>query len=122
MRNTLTCGGLEDELVQGDALAAGLGDSRAGSLGEAESSNSELGNFVNSLVISHSGDNHGGALAAKLDAPITYVLVPRCLINLESETGALLVRDETSLRRTVLENPEPVLRDRNLKSLTSKWW
>ena len=61
---------MEDELVQGDALAAGLGDSRAGSLGEAQSSNSELGDFVNSLVISHGGHDHGGAFAAKSDAPL----------------------------------------------------
>ena len=41
---------------------------------------------------------------------------------MESETGALFVRDDTSLRSTVFEKPEPVLRDRNLKSLTSRWW
>jgi hypothetical protein len=49
-------------------------------------------------------------------------LLFRCLINLESETGVLLTLEETSLRRTVLEKPESVLRDRNLKSFTSRWW
>ena len=56
---------MEDELVQGDALATGLRDSCASSLGEAQSSYSELGDFVNSLVISHSGNDYGGALTAK---------------------------------------------------------
>lgn len=112
---------MEDELVQGDALATGLRNSCASRFGKAQSSNSELGNFINSLVISHSSNDYGGALAKKSkNALSTYVLVPRCLINLESETGALFVRDETSRRRTVFENPDPVLRDRNLKSLTSK--
>jgi len=41
---------------------------------------------------------------------------------LESETGHLVVLDETSLRRTVFEKPDPVLRDKNLNNLTSKWW
>jgi len=54
------------------------------------------------------------------NAPNTYNLLFRCLINLESETGVLLTLDDTSLRSTVLENPESVLRCRNLKSLTSK--
>merc|ERR1719242_1715882 len=45
---------------------------------------------------------------------------PRCLIILVSESGGLLTLDETSLRRTVLQNLESVLLERNLKSLTRR--
>ena len=118
----LTSGRLQNQLVQGHALAAGLGDSGASSFSEAQSSNVELGDVVNSLVISHSRHDNGSAVAEGSNAPITYNLLFRCLINLESETGVLLTLEETSLRRTVLEKPESVLRDRNLKSFTSRWW
>merc|ERR550539_394526 len=39
---------------------------------------------------------------------------PRCFTSLVRERGGLLTLDETSLRRTVLQNLESVLLDKNL--------
>ena len=60
-----TCGGLEHELVESHALAASFGDSGTGSLSEAESRDSQLGYFINSLIISHSSDDDNSAVSAK---------------------------------------------------------
>ena len=50
-----------NELVKSHASAAGLGDARAGSLGELESGDLEaLGEIKKTLVVSDSGDNNGG--------------------------------------------------------------
>jgi hypothetical protein len=54
---------LHDQFVKSKALAAGLGDSGASSLGEAESGNSDLGNFKNSLIISDSADDNGDSVS-----------------------------------------------------------
>ena len=53
-----TSGGLHDEFVKSEAFAAGLGDSGAGSFGEAESGDSQLGAVKDSLVISDGGDGN----------------------------------------------------------------
>lgn len=58
-----TCGGLEHELVEGHALATGFGDSGTSSLSEAESRNSQLWYFINSLIISHSSDDDHSAVS-----------------------------------------------------------
>ena len=47
---------------------------------------------------------------------VRLVLSPRCLTSLLSETGGLMVLEATSLLRTVLQNLESVLLERNLKS------
>ena len=46
----------------------------------------------------------------------TYVLSPRCLTNLLSDTGGLLVLEATSLLKMVLQKLDSVLLERNLKS------
>lgn len=62
-KGELTSGGLHDELVKSEALAAGLGDSGASSLSEAERGNSELGDFKNSLIISDSANDNGDSVS-----------------------------------------------------------
>jgi len=47
----------ENELVESQALAAGLNNSSAGGLGETESSNGDLGELEESLIIGDSSDN-----------------------------------------------------------------
>jgi hypothetical protein len=54
---------MQDQLVKSEALAAGLGDSGASSLSEAERGNSELGDFKNSLIISDSADDNGDSVS-----------------------------------------------------------
>ena len=46
----------------------------------------------------------------------TYVLSPRCLTILLSDTGGLLVLEATSLLKMVLQKLDSVLLERNLKS------
>ena len=62
LRQRLTSWCLEDELVKGDAFTSCLCDSGACGFGEAKSSDGQLGHFVNSLIISDSGDNNSGAV------------------------------------------------------------
>ena len=59
----LTSGSLHNEFVKSHALAAGLGDSGAGSLGEAEGSNSHLGQVEDALVVSDGADGDGNAVS-----------------------------------------------------------
>jgi len=70
----LTSWCLKDELVKGDAFTAGLRDSGACGFGKAKSSDAQLRHFVNSLIISNSGDNNSGAVTItkniELNAPI----------------------------------------------------
>ena len=47
---------------------------------------------------------------------VLSVFFPRCLTSLLRETGGLWVLEATSLLRTVLQNLESVLLERNLKS------
>ena len=51
---------------------------------------------------------------------LAYCLDPKFLTNLESESGGLLILEETSLLRMVLEKTESVLLERNLKSYQTK--
>ena len=59
----LTSGGLHDQFVKCEALAASFGDSGTGGLSEAERSNSELGCLKNSLIISDSADDNGDSVS-----------------------------------------------------------
>jgi len=54
---------LHNELIKSEALAAGLGDSGAGSLGEAESSDVDLWHIEDSLIIGDSGDDNDGSIS-----------------------------------------------------------
>ena len=47
----------ESELVEGEALAASLGDSGTGSGGESESADGHLGDLVDAVVIGNGADN-----------------------------------------------------------------
>lgn len=58
----LTSGGLHDHLVEGEALAASLGDAGAGRLGEAEGGDRNLGHVEHALVISDDADHDDGAV------------------------------------------------------------
>lgn len=63
-----TGGLLESELIESQGLAASGEDARAGSGGEAEGSNGELGNLEETVVIGDGGDDDDGLLlAAVLD-------------------------------------------------------
>lgn len=62
-KDGLTSWGLHNELVKSEANATGLSDSGAGSLGEAECSNGELGGLKDSLVIGNSADNDGDSVS-----------------------------------------------------------
>lgn len=59
----LTSGGLHDQFVKCEALAASFSDSGTGGLSEAECSNSELGCLKNSLIISDSADDNGDSVS-----------------------------------------------------------
>lgn len=59
----LTSGGLHDQFVKSEALAASFGDSGTGGLSEAERGNSELGCLKNSLIISDSADDNGDSVS-----------------------------------------------------------
>jgi hypothetical protein len=120
-----TRGRLHDELVKSEASATGANDSGSGSFSELESSHSQFRHFIAPLVIGNSGycNNCSVPILKKHDdqhrlfvVKGTYCFFPRCLIILVSESGGLLTLDETSLRRTVLQNLESVLLDKNLKS------
>jgi len=58
-----TSGGLHDKFVKSEAFAAGLGDSGAGSFGEAESGDGHFGAFNDSLVVGHGGDGDGDSVS-----------------------------------------------------------
>lgn len=62
-RSKLTCGGEEHELVQSEALATGLNDSGSSGLGEAESSDGNLGNFKESYVIGHCANHNSDSVS-----------------------------------------------------------
>ena len=53
-----TSWGLHNELVEGHALATGLGDSSSGGLGESEGGNGELWYVNKSIVISDGGNGN----------------------------------------------------------------
>ena len=57
-----TSWGLHNELVEGHALATGLGDSSSGGLGESESGNGELGDLKHSLVVGDGGNDNDGSV------------------------------------------------------------
>ena len=59
----LTSGGVQDEFVKGEALATSLSDSGASSLSETKSSNGELWNLEDSLIICDSADDDGDSVA-----------------------------------------------------------
>jgi len=65
-KQSLTCWGLQNELVKGDAFASSFNDSCASGFGETESCDSELWNGVKSLIISHSSNNNDSAISAKV--------------------------------------------------------
>ena len=52
----LTSRGLHKKLIKSQAFSTGSSDSGAGGFGETKSSNSELGDNQNSLIISDGGD------------------------------------------------------------------
>jgi hypothetical protein len=54
----------ESQLVEGEALAAGLLDAGAGSGGEAKSDDAHLGDLIEAVVIGHGADN-GSDLALR---------------------------------------------------------
>jgi len=54
---------LHNELIKSEALAAGFGDSGAGSLGEAESSDVDFWQIEDSLIIGDSGDDNDGSIS-----------------------------------------------------------
>jgi len=54
---------LHNELIESQALAAGLGDSGTGSLGEAESGDVDLWQIEDSLIIGDSGDDNNGSIS-----------------------------------------------------------
>jgi hypothetical protein len=119
-----TCGRFHDKLVNSLARSTVLLDSGTGSLGEAESSNVKLGNLEDSLIISHGSDNNDGSVSSARKHAVkqggrTYFF-PRCLTILLRETGGLMVLEATSLLRTVLQNLDSVLLERNLKSCEEK--
>ena len=63
-KRKLTSRGGHHELVEGEALATGLGDSGSGALGEPEGSHGHLWHIKKSIVISHSGNaDHDSVLA-----------------------------------------------------------
>lgn len=55
-------GGAEGKLIKGNAFAASLDDSSSGRFGEAKSSNSKLGNFQETGIISYGADNNGSLI------------------------------------------------------------
>jgi hypothetical protein len=64
-KDGLTGRSLHNELVKSEALATSFGDSGAGSLGEAECSNGELGALKNSQIISDGADDNGDSFSTK---------------------------------------------------------
>lgn len=119
---------MHDELVESHTGAAVSDNSGSSAFSELESGNSELGHNVESLVVGDSGYcNNSSVPKLRKHASQqchgregTYCFFPRCLIILVSESGGLLTLDETSLRRTVLQNLASVLLERNLKSYTEE--
>lgn len=57
-----TSGLLESELVEGDDLAAGIGDARTGGGGDAEGGNRHLGDGQETVVIGDGADDDNGLL------------------------------------------------------------
>ena len=62
-----TSGLLKSKLVESQGLAAGSEDASTGGGGEAESSNADLGDGEQAVVIGDGADNNDGALVVLLD-------------------------------------------------------
>merc|ERR1719507_2601624 len=56
----------------------------------------------------------GTSIILSSSATVLSCFSPRCFTSLVRERGGLLTLEETSLRRTVLQNLESVLLDKNL--------
>jgi hypothetical protein len=114
-----TSWGGHDQLIKSEAFATGFDDFSSSGFSESKSANRQLWNIKKSIVISNSANTNRNFVSTMKKESFnnnTYDLA--CLTSLESERGGLFTLEETSLLKTVLQKPESVLLERNLKSYT----